>query len=109
MSATWAHCYADWTHPSNTVERLDHVAHESTDGWNNAGTGHAGTVNSTTRHKPPMAMSKSTGHCRSTQTLKFHFSSGAPVREGGLQAKELYQYNATPQLWGEERVLASLP
>ncbi|WP_430461165.1 malate dehydrogenase (quinone) [Thalassolituus sp. LLYu03] len=24
------------------VERLDHVAHESTDGWNNAGTGHAG-------------------------------------------------------------------
>lgn len=23
------------------VERLDHVAHESTDGWNNAGTGHA--------------------------------------------------------------------
>ena len=24
------------------VERLDHVAHESTHGWNNAGTGHAG-------------------------------------------------------------------
>lgn len=24
------------------AERLDHVAHESTDGWNNAGTGHAG-------------------------------------------------------------------
>ena len=24
------------------VERLGHVAHESTDGWNNAGTGHAG-------------------------------------------------------------------
>src|SRR5690554_4300171 len=24
------------------VERLDHVAHESTDGWNNAGTAHAG-------------------------------------------------------------------
>lgn len=24
------------------VERLDHIAHESTDGWNNAGTGHAG-------------------------------------------------------------------
>ena len=24
------------------VERLDNVAHESTDGWNNAGTGHAG-------------------------------------------------------------------
>ncbi|HLW05082.1 MAG TPA: malate dehydrogenase (quinone) [Azoarcus sp.] len=24
------------------VERLDHVAHESTNGWNNAGTGHAG-------------------------------------------------------------------
>ena len=24
------------------VERLDRVAHESTDGWNNAGTGHAG-------------------------------------------------------------------
>ena len=24
------------------VERLDHVAHESTDGWNNAGTGHSG-------------------------------------------------------------------
>ncbi|GLQ30648.1 malate dehydrogenase (quinone) [Litoribrevibacter albus] len=24
------------------IERLDHVAHESTDGWNNAGTGHAG-------------------------------------------------------------------
>ena len=24
------------------VERLDQVAHESTDGWNNAGTGHAG-------------------------------------------------------------------
>lgn len=24
------------------VERLDHVAHESTYGWNNAGTGHAG-------------------------------------------------------------------
>lgn len=24
------------------VERLEHVAHESTDGWNNAGTGHAG-------------------------------------------------------------------
>ncbi|MGO1750300.1 MAG: malate dehydrogenase (quinone) [Marinobacter sp.] len=24
------------------LERLDHVAHESTDGWNNAGTGHAG-------------------------------------------------------------------
>ncbi len=24
------------------VERLDHVAHESTKGWNNAGTGHAG-------------------------------------------------------------------
>ena len=23
------------------VERLDHVAHESTDGWNNAGNGHA--------------------------------------------------------------------
>jgi malate dehydrogenase (quinone) len=24
------------------LERLDHIAHESTDGWNNAGTGHAG-------------------------------------------------------------------
>ena len=24
------------------VERLDHVAHESTKGWNNAGTGHSG-------------------------------------------------------------------
>lgn len=24
------------------VERLGQVAHESTDGWNNAGTGHAG-------------------------------------------------------------------
>lgn len=34
------------------IERLDHVAHESSDGWNNAGTGHAGycELNYTPQH-----------------------------------------------------------
>lgn len=58
------------------VERLDHVAHESTDGWNNAGTGHAGYCELNYTPKPKMAMLKLPARCRSTPSSRCHCSSG---------------------------------
>ena len=81
------------------VERLDHVAHESTDGWNNAGTGHAGYCE--LNYTPQTA----DGDVEIDRALSINANFEISlqlwsylVREGGLpEPKKLHQYDASPE------------
>ena len=87
------------------VERLDHVAHESTDGWNNAGTGHAGYCE--LNYTPQTA----DGDVEIDRALSINANFEISlqlwsylVREGGLPEPKNF-INTTPHLsfvWGEE-------
>tara|TARA_B100000676_G_scaffold96781_1_gene96694 strand:+ start:1885 stop:3366 length:1482 start_codon:yes stop_codon:yes gene_type:complete len=89
------------------VERLDHVAHESTDGWNNAGTGHAGYCE--LNYTPQTA----DGDVEIDRALSINANFEISlqlwsylVREGGLPEPKNF-INTTPHLsfvWGEENV-----
>lgn len=89
------------------VERLDHVAHESTYGWNNAGTGHAGYCE--LNYTPETAeggidISKALSINASFEvTLQFWASL---VEKGLLPSPEKF-INRTPHksfVWGEKDV-----
>ncbi len=89
------------------VEKLDHVAHESTYGWNNAGTGHAG--NCELNYTPELAdgridISKALSINASFEiTLQFWASL---VEKGLLPAPGRF-INRTPHLsfvWGDKEV-----
>ncbi|EAT12974.1 malate dehydrogenase (quinone) [Bermanella marisrubri] len=89
------------------VERLDHVAHESTDGWNNAGTGHAGycELNYTPQDdKGNVAIDRAL-----TINANFEISLqlwSKLIASGDLPAPENF-INPTPHIsfvWGEENV-----
>ena len=89
------------------VERLDHVAHESTDGWNNAGTGHAGycELNYTPQDEQGVV------HIDRALTINANFEVSMQlwsylVRDGGLPSPEEF-INTTPHMsfvWGEDNV-----
>ncbi|MED5442068.1 MAG: malate dehydrogenase (quinone), partial [Pseudomonadota bacterium] len=89
------------------VERLDHVAHESTDGWNNAGTGHAGYCE--LNYTPQTA----DGDVEIDRALSINANFEISlqlwsylVREGGLPEPKNF-INTTPHLsfvWGEDNV-----
>jgi len=89
------------------VERLDHVAHESTDGWNNAGTGHAGYCE--LNYTPQTA----DGDVEIDRALSINANFEISlqlwsylVREGCLPEPQNF-INATPHLsfvWGEDNV-----
>ena len=89
------------------VERLDHVAHESTDGWNNAGTGHAGYCE--LNYTPQTA----DGDVEIDRALSINANFEISlqlwsylVRQGGLPEPENF-INTTPHMsfvWGEDNV-----
>lgn len=89
------------------VERLDHVAHESTDGWNNAGTGHAGycELNYTAEDE------KGNVEISRAQTINANFEISLQlwtslVNSGDLPAPKNF-INPTPHksfVWGEKNV-----
>lgn len=89
------------------VERLGHVAHESTDGWNNAGTGHAGycELNYTPQDSDGVV------HIDRALSINANFEISLQlwsflVRNGGLPSPSQF-INATPHLsfvWGEKNV-----
>lgn len=88
------------------VERLDRVAHESTDGWNNAGTGHAGycELNYTPQGDNGVEIDRAL-------TINANFEISLQlwttlVGNGGLPEPSNF-INTTPHLsfvWGEENV-----
>ncbi|UTW47430.1 malate dehydrogenase (quinone) [Bacterioplanoides sp. SCSIO 12839] len=88
------------------VERLDHVAHESTDGWNNAGTGHAGycELNYTPQGDNGVEIDRAL-------TINANFEISLQlwttlVGNGGLPEPSNF-INTTPHLsfvWGEDNV-----
>lgn len=88
------------------VERLDHVAHESTDGWNNAGTGHAGycELNYTPQGADGVEIDRAL-------TINANFEISLQlwshlVKDGGLPEPTNF-INTTPHLsfvWGEDNV-----
>jgi len=88
------------------VERLDHVAHESTDGWNNAGTGHAGycELNYTPQGDNGVEIERAL-----TINANFEISLqlwSTLVGDGGLPQPSNF-INTTPHLsfvWGEDNV-----
>ena len=88
------------------VERLDRVAHESTDGWNNAGTGHAGycELNYTPQGDNGVEIDRAL-----TINANFEISLQlwtSLVGEGGLPEPTNF-INTTPHLsfvWGEDNV-----
>ena len=88
------------------VERLDHVAHESTDGWNNAGTGHAGycELNYTPQGSDGVEIDRAL-----TINANFEISLqlwSTLVGDGGLPEPSNF-INTTPHLsfvWGEDNV-----
>lgn len=89
------------------VERLDHVAHESTYGWNNAGTGHAGYCELNYTPENPdgsIDISKALSINASFEvTLQFWASL---VEKGLLPSPETF-INRTPHesfVWGEKDV-----
>lgn len=89
------------------VERLDHVAHESTDGWNNAGTGHAGYCE--LNYTPEDAK----GNVSIDRALKINANFEISlqlwsylVENGGLPEPKNF-INTTPHIsfvWGEKNV-----
>lgn len=88
------------------VERLNRVAHESTDGWNNAGTGHAGycELNYTPQGDNGVEIDRAL-----TINANFEISLQlwtSLVGEGGLPEPTNF-INTTPHLsfvWGEDNV-----
>jgi len=89
------------------VERLDHVAHESTDGWNNAGTGHAGYCE--LNYTPQNAEGAVEIDRALTINANFEISLqlwSALIGSGDLPAPTNF-INTTPHIsfvWGEENV-----
>lgn len=89
------------------VERLDHVAHESTDGWNNAGTGHAGYCE--LNYTPE----DDSGNVSIERALKINANFEISlqlwsylVKKGGLPEPKNF-INTTPHIsfvWGEKNV-----
>ncbi|WP_111494327.1 MULTISPECIES: malate dehydrogenase (quinone) [Marinobacter] len=89
------------------VERLDHVAHESTDGWNNAGTGHAGycELNYTPETADGGIQIQRALNINAAFELSLQFWSHL-VEQGILPEPQKF-INATPHqsfVWGEENV-----
>lgn len=89
------------------VERLDHVAHESTDGWNNAGTGHAGYCE--LNYTPESDDGRVTIERALSINANFEISLqlwSYLVNDGGLPEPSQF-INTTPHLsfvWGEKNV-----
>lgn len=88
------------------VERLDHVAHESTDGWNNAGTGHAGycELNYTPEESGRLSIQRALEINQSFEVSLQLWSY--LVEQGILPAPERF-INPTPHqsfVWGEKDV-----
>lgn len=89
------------------VERLDHVAHESTDGWNNAGTGHAAYCE--LNYTPEQA----DGSINTTKAFAINTSFEVSlqfwsylVEQGNLPSPKEF-INPTPHssfVWGEKNV-----
>lgn len=89
------------------VERLDHVAHESTDGWNNAGTGHAAYCELNYTPEQP------DGSINTTKAFKINTSFEVSlqfwsylVEQGNLPSPREF-INPTPHqsfVWGEKNV-----
>ncbi|WP_275669248.1 malate dehydrogenase (quinone) [Pseudomethylobacillus aquaticus] len=89
------------------VERLDAVAHESTDGWNNAGTGHAGycELNYTPQAADGRIQIQRALNINAAFEVSLQFWS-ALVEQGWLESPETF-INATPHdsfVWGEADV-----
>jgi malate dehydrogenase (quinone) len=89
------------------VERLDHVAHESTDGWNNAGTGHAGycELNYTPANEDGGIEIKRALSINASFEITLQFWSWL-VENGALPAPHNF-INPTPHksfVWGEKDV-----
>ncbi len=89
------------------VERLDHVAHESTDGWNNAGTGHAGYCE--LNYTPQNAAGEVEINRALAINANFEISLqlwSSLINTGELPAPSQF-INTTPHIsfvWGEENV-----
>jgi malate dehydrogenase (quinone) len=89
------------------VERLDQVAHESTDGWNNAGTGHAGYCE--LNYTPENAQGDVEIDRALAINANFEVSLqlwSALVGSGDLPAPDKF-INTTPHIsfvWGEDNV-----
>ena len=89
------------------VERLDHVAHESTDGWNNAGTGHAGYCE--LKYTPEDEQGDVSIDRALTINANFEISLqlwSHLVQQGDLPEPSQF-INTTPHMsfvWGEENV-----
>ncbi len=89
------------------VERLDHVAHESTDGWNNAGTGHAGycELNYTPQNDDGSVTIDRALAINANFEISLQLWSHL-VENGGLPEPKNF-INTTPHLsfvWGEDNV-----
>lgn len=89
------------------VERLDRVAHESTDGWNNAGTGHAGYCE---LNYTPQTTQGDVEVARALAiNANFEISLqlwSALIESGDLPAPDQF-INTTPHIsfvWGEDNV-----
>lgn len=89
------------------VERLDHVAHESTDGWNNAGTGHAAYCElNYTPQKPDGSIDTSKAFAiNSAFEVSLQFWSYL-VKTGALPSPKNFIHPTPHQsfVWGEENV-----
>ncbi len=89
------------------VERLDRVAHESTDGWNNAGTGHAGYCE--LNYTPQNAQGEVEVDRALAINANFEVSLqlwSALIASGDLPAPQNF-INTTPHIsfvWGEDNV-----
>ena len=89
------------------VERLDHVAHESTDGWNNAGTGHAAycELNYTPEQADGSVNTAKAFAINSAFEVSLQFWSYL-VEQGAMPSPEQF-INPTPHcsfVWGEKNV-----
>jgi malate dehydrogenase (quinone) len=89
------------------VERLDHVAHESTDGWNNAGTGHAGNceLNYTPQTDDGDVVIDRALQINAQFEVSLQFWSYL-VEQGMLPAPETFMHRTPHQsfVWGEHDV-----
>ncbi|MDX1587745.1 MAG: malate dehydrogenase (quinone) [Oleiphilaceae bacterium] len=88
------------------VERLDHVAHESTDGWNNAGTGHAGycELNYTPDESGEINIQRA---LEINQSFEVSLQLWSHLVEQGILPSPDRFINATPHqsfVWGERDV-----
>lgn len=89
------------------VERLGHVAHESTDGWNNAGTGHAGycELNYTPENEKGEVVINRALSINANFEISLQLWSTL-VEDGTLPSPEHF-INPTPHMsfvWGEKNV-----